>query len=160
MDTPKTDFKKQAASFLKENGTLAALIILAIIFGFLDDSFLTPRNLTNLIRQTTIIAIISVGMTMVIIICGIDLSVGSIVGLSAIMVTLLMQHGIGVWLAILITLLVSGVFIGLWPAFIPFGRATPTPWRSKPAPWTTSATFAKRWKAPIPSRRYRAGAAC
>ena len=117
MDTPKTDFKKQAASFLKENGTLAALIILAIIFGFLDDSFLTPRNLTNLIRQTTIIAIISVGMTMVIIICGIDLSVGSIVGLSAIMVTLLMQHGIGVWLAILITLLVSGVFIGLWNGF-------------------------------------------
>ncbi len=117
MDTPKTDLKRQIATFLKENGTLAALIILMVIFGFIDDAFFTPRNLTNLARQTTIIGVISVGMTMVIIIAGIDLSVGSIVGLSAIMVTLLMQHGVGVWLAILITLLVSGVLIGLWNGF-------------------------------------------
>lgn len=117
MDTSKTDFKRQATGFLKENGTLAALIILAVIFGFLDDSFFTPRNLTNLTRQTTIIGIIAVGMTLVIIINGIDLSVGSIVGLSAIMVTLLMQHGMGVWSAVLLTLLVSGVLIGLWNGF-------------------------------------------
>ena len=117
MDTSKTDFNRQVAVFFKENGTLAALIILAVLFGFLDDSFFTPRNLTNLVRQATIIGIISVGMTLVIIIAGIDLSVGSVVGLSAIMVTLLMQHDMGVWIAILLTLLVSGIAVGLWNGF-------------------------------------------
>jgi D-xylose transport system permease protein len=48
-------------------------------------------------------------MTLVIIINGIDLSVGSIVGLAAITVTLLMQSGVNVWAAILITLFLTGV---------------------------------------------------
>lgn len=112
-----SDMKRQIVDFLKENGTLVALVALGIIFAFMDEAFFTPRNLTNLARQTTIIGIISVGMTMVIIINGIDLSVGSIVGLAAIMVTLLMQYGLNVWLAVLITLFVSGVLIGLWNGF-------------------------------------------
>ncbi|MBL8258894.1 MAG: inner-membrane translocator [Candidatus Competibacteraceae bacterium] len=103
--------------FLKDNGTLVALIALMIIFSFWDEAFFTPRNLTNLARQTTIVGIIAVGMTLVIIINGIDLSVGSIVGLAAIAVTLLMQSGVNVWAAILITLLLAGVLIGLWNAF-------------------------------------------
>ena len=103
--------------FLKDNGTLVALLILVIFFSIADEAFFTPRNLTNLARQTTIVGIIAVGMTMVILINGIDLSVGSIVGLSAITVTLLMQAGINVWLAVLLTLLLSGVIIGLWNGF-------------------------------------------
>lgn len=102
--------------FLKDNGTLVALIALMLIFSFWDEAFFTPRNLTNLARQTTIVGIIAVGMTLVIIINGIDLSVGSIVGLAAITVTLLMQSGVNVWAAILITLLLTGVLIGLWNA--------------------------------------------
>ena len=115
--TNNANITQQIVDFLKENGTLVALVALGVIFSFMDDAFFTPRNLTNLARQTTIIGIISVGMTMVIIINGIDLSVGSIVGLAAIMVTLLMQQGVNVWLAVLITLLVSGVVIGLWNGF-------------------------------------------
>ncbi len=103
--------------FLKDNGTLVALVVLMIIFSFWDEAFLTPRNLTNLARQTTIVGIIAVGMTLVIIINGIDLSVGSIVGLSAIVVTLLMQSGVNVWAAILITLFLTGVLVGLWNGF-------------------------------------------
>ena len=103
--------------FLKDNGTLVALIVLMIIFSFWDEAFFTPRNLTNLARQTTIVGIIAVGMTLVIIINGIDLSVGSIVGLAAITVTLLMQSGVNIWAAILLTLLLTGVLIGLWNAF-------------------------------------------
>ncbi|MBT8374657.1 MAG: inner-membrane translocator, partial [Deltaproteobacteria bacterium] len=89
-----------ALKFLKDNGTLVALVILVIFFSFADEAFFTPRNLTNLARQTTIVGIIAVGMTMVILINGIDLSVGSIVGLSAITVTLLMQAGVNIWLAV------------------------------------------------------------
>ena len=106
-----------ALKFLKENGTLVALVALAIIFSFADEAFFTPRNLTNLTRQTTIVGIIAVGMTMVILINGIDLSVGSIVGLSAITVTLLMQAGVNVWLALILTVLLSGVVVGLWNGF-------------------------------------------
>ena len=103
--------------FLKDNGTLVALVVLVIIFSFWDESFFTPRNLTNLARQTTIVGIIAVGMTLVIIINGIDLSVGSIVGLAAIVVTLLMQSGVNIWAAILITLFLTGFLIGIWNGF-------------------------------------------
>jgi len=103
--------------FLKDNGTLVALVVLMIIFSFWDDAFFTPRNLTNLARQTTIVGIIAVGMTLVIIINGIDLSVGSIVGLAAIVVTLLMQSGVNIWAAILITLFLAGFLIGIWNGF-------------------------------------------
>ena len=103
--------------FLKDNGTLVALVVLMIIFSFWDDAFFTPRNLTNLARQTTIVGIIAVGMTLVIIINGIDLSVGSIVGLAAIVVTLLMQSGVNIWAAILITLFLTGFLIGIWNGF-------------------------------------------
>jgi len=103
--------------FLKDNGTLVALVVLMLIFSFWDESFFTPRNLTNLARQTTIVGIIAVGMTLVIIINGIDLSVGSIVGLAAIVVTMLMQAGVNPWLAIIITLFLTGVLVGLWNGF-------------------------------------------
>ncbi len=103
--------------FLKDNGTIIALIGLIIILTFLSPAFLTPRNLTNLVRQVTVIGIIAVGMTMVILIAGIDLSVGSIAGLAAVVVTLLMQAGLSVWLSIIITILLVGVLIGLWNGF-------------------------------------------
>lgn len=113
----QSDGVRAFLKFLKDNGTLVALIVLMVIFSFWDDAFFTPRNLTNLARQTTIVGIIAVGMTLVIIINGIDLSVGSIVGLAAIVVTLLMQSGVNIWAAIIITLFLTGVLIGLWNGF-------------------------------------------
>ncbi len=105
--------------FLKENGTIIALIGLIIILTVLSPGvFFTPRNLTNLIRQVTVIGIIAVGMTMVILIAGIDLSVGSIAGLAAVVVTLLMQAGISVWLAIILTIILVGFLVGLFNGFM------------------------------------------
>lgn len=103
--------------FIKTNATLIALVVLVVVLSIADDTFLTPRNLSNLARQVTIIGIVGVGMTMVILIGGIDLSVGSVVGLAAIVDTLLMQYGINVWLSILLTLVVVGGIIGLWNGF-------------------------------------------
>jgi D-xylose transport system permease protein len=68
-------------------------------------------------RQVTIVGIIAVGMTMVILIAGIDLSVGSVVGVAAVVVTLLMQVGLAVWIAVPVTLVVVGGLIGLWNGF-------------------------------------------
>jgi len=81
-------------NFIKDNATLIALIVLVVGLSFADDAFFTARNLSNLSRQVTIIGIIAVGMTMVILIAGIDLSVGSVVGLSAVVCTVLMQYGV------------------------------------------------------------------
>lgn len=103
--------------FVKNNATLIALIVLVITLSFSEEAFFTARNLSNLARQVTIIGIIAVGMTMVILIAGIDLSVGSVVGLSAVVVTILMQNDVNVWIAIVITLTCVGGLIGLWNGF-------------------------------------------
>ena len=96
--------ESELLQFIKANATLIALVVLVVVLSVADDTFLTPRNLSNLARQVTIIGIVGVGMTMVILIGGIDLSVGSVVGLAAIVDTLLMQMGLNVWLSILVTL--------------------------------------------------------
>jgi D-xylose transport system permease protein len=109
--------KNPVLDFVKTNATLIALIVLTIALGFADSSFFTPRNLSNLARQVTIVGIIGVGMTAVILIAGIDLSVGSVVGVAAVVVTLLMQYGLSVWLAVPVTLAIVGGIIGLWNGF-------------------------------------------
>ena len=109
--------ENHAFKFIKDNGTLIALIVLLIGLSFADEAFFTARNLSNLARQVTIIGIIGVGMTMVILIAGIDLSVGSVVGLSAVVVTMLMQAGLGVWPAVILTIVGVGGIIGVWNGF-------------------------------------------
>ena len=103
--------------FIKNNATLIALVALTIALALVDPTFSTARNLSNVARQVTIVGIIAVGMTMVILIAGIDLSVGSVVGVAAVVVTLLMQYGLQAWLAVPVALVVVGGIIGLWNGF-------------------------------------------
>lgn len=109
-------------------GTL--ILILLAFFAFLtvtSPNFLTLNNLSNLVRQVAIIGVVAIGMTLVIISAGIDLSVGSVVGFSNILVALLMTNGVPILPAILLALaagtvlgVVNGVLIhdGRVPAFI------------------------------------------
>src|ERR1700691_2931159 len=106
-----------AIQFIKANATLIALVVLTVALALIDPTFATARNLSNVARQVTIVGIIAVGMTMVILIAGIDLSVGSIVGVAAVVVTLLMQYGLAAWIAVPVTLVVVGGLIGLWNGF-------------------------------------------
>lgn len=101
------------SKFLRDNATMIALIFFGVLLAFLSDIFFTPRNLNNVTLQVTIVGIVAVGMTMVILIAGIDLSVGSIVGLAGIGVTWLMQQDLGAWVAVALTLL-GGAIIGMW----------------------------------------------
>ncbi len=64
-------------------GPLIGLILLAIILTLTTDTFLTLRNLLNVLDQVTVLGIMAIGMTLVILIGGIDLSVGSILALGA-----------------------------------------------------------------------------
>ena len=94
------------------------LIVLLVLFGALtlaSDEFLTGNNLANLARQVAIFGIIAVGQLLVILTAGIDLSVGSVLGLTGCVSAELLVHGWNVPLAILGGLLVGaalGVFNG------------------------------------------------
>src|SRR3954452_6949366 len=68
-----------------------ALIVLIIVFGLLSDSYLTWDNLVRITKQVAINAILAIGMLMVILTGGIDLSVGSIVGLAGIVAGVLLE---------------------------------------------------------------------
>ena len=59
------------------------LTVLVVLMSFTSKEFLTVHNLTNVVRQVSIIAIIGTGMTFVIITAGIDLSVGSLVAVTS-----------------------------------------------------------------------------
>jgi ribose transport system permease protein len=92
-----------------------ALVVLLVLFGALtlaSNEFLTGNNLANLARQVAIFGIIAVGQLLVILTAGIDLSVGSVLGLSGAVTAELLVHGWPIPLAILIGLLV-GVLLGL-----------------------------------------------
>ena len=95
---------------------LGLLLLLWIGLSLSTNTFLTDRNISNLMRQGSMVAIIAVGQTFVIITAGIDLSVGAVVGFTSVIVALLMTHGVGIAAAILLTLLL-GLAIGAFHAF-------------------------------------------
>ena len=105
--------KKQYFVVLKKYAIVGVLLVLIALFSILSDKFLTSGNLLNIARQVAMLGISAVGMTCVILIAGIDLSVGSIMGISSIVGALLMtKMGIPIVPAIFITLFVT-VVIGL-----------------------------------------------
>ncbi len=103
-------------------GTLLSLTLLGLLalmwvaLAFSTHDFLTYNNITNLLRQGSMTAILAIGETFVIITAGIDLSVGAVVGLASVIVALLLTNGFAIWAAILVTL-GFGVFIGVFHAF-------------------------------------------
>jgi ribose transport system permease protein len=75
---------KTILRFLRSQGALVALVVLVIAVSISYDKFLIPLNLSNILRQVSMIGLASIGMTLVILTGGIDLSVGSIAALAAV----------------------------------------------------------------------------
>ncbi|WP_419964076.1 ABC transporter permease [Pantoea vagans] len=98
---------------VRDAGTLIGLLIIVVTFSFLSPVFFTLPNLLNILQQSSINALIALGMTLVIISGGIDLSVGPTAALSAVLGATLMVSGVPVPLAILATLGV-GALCGLF----------------------------------------------
>ena len=73
---------------------LIAVILACIFLSFATDSFATSKNLYNITRNVTFVAIIALGMTMVIITGGIDLSVGSVLCLCSMVLAVIMHAGL------------------------------------------------------------------
>lgn len=99
------------AGFVNKYRVFLILLILCLIASFLSDAFFSVANLFNVARQVSITAIIAAGMTLVILIAGIDLSVGSILALSGAIVAGMLTAKIALPLAILLVL-GMGLFFG------------------------------------------------
>lgn len=93
-------------------GIYITFVILFIVFSALNPNFMNGQNLVNIIVQSSIIAIIGVGQTLIILTGGIDLSVGSIVAFTGIFTGLVLKANVSIPIAIFLGLL-SGALIGL-----------------------------------------------
>lgn len=85
----------------RDAGTLIGLILISVVFASMSATFLTGPNLLNILQQSSINACIALGMTLVIISGGIDLSVGPVAALTAILGAAMMVAGVPVPLALL-----------------------------------------------------------
>lgn len=99
--------KSSIKNVFRKYGIHIGLIFMVVITASISNVFLTPNNLINIFRQITINGILSVGMTMIIISGGIDLSVGSILGVVGYSLAMTMHFGFIP--SILIALLVGGI---------------------------------------------------
>jgi D-xylose transport system permease protein len=104
---------------------IGALVLIWILFGFLNDTFLTPRNLSNLFTQMSVTAILAIGMVLVIVAGHIDLSVGSIVGLTGGIAAILsnwwgMPTGV-----VIVGTLAAGVLLGSLQGWLVAYKAVP-----------------------------------
>lgn len=98
-------------ALLQKLGPLAALLALCIGLAFSGPDFLTVGNLLNVMRQVSINAVIAFGMTLVILLGGIDLSVGSILAVSSVVIADLLQAHCNAGLATL-TGVLAGALLG------------------------------------------------
>ena len=71
-----------SAVFAGTKGPLIGLILLCVVLSLATDTFLSVRNVLNVLDQVTVLGIMAIGMTLVILIGGIDLSVGSVLALA------------------------------------------------------------------------------
>jgi ribose transport system permease protein len=112
MAQPVAEEQRTPISLGRESGSVLVLLIFVAALILTTSDFLTLTNLDNLVRQVTVFAILSVGELFVILTAGIDLSVGSILGLSGGVTALLLTSGVSIPLAILVGLGV-GLGVGL-----------------------------------------------
>ncbi len=94
-------------------GAVYALILLSLIFALFTTQFLTLHNLTNVGMQGSVLVIVSLGMTLIILSEGIDLSLGPVLGLAGVVLALAVKQQLALPLAILAAIVTGGLFGGL-----------------------------------------------
>ena len=108
-------------------GLVWVLLVMCVAAALISPAFLNPFNLINVLRQIALFGIVSIGMTFVILTAGIDLSVGSIVAVTAVVSALLLKAGTPIPLVILAGLAIGaamgainglGITVGRLPPFI------------------------------------------
>ncbi|WP_298921436.1 ribose ABC transporter permease [uncultured Nostoc sp.] len=111
-NNPTSRNRKSISTLLEVAGILPILVIICILFAFLSPNFLTGGNIVNILRQASINIVLATGMTFVILTGGIDLSVGSILAVSAVVALLVSLLPTLSWAAVPAALL-AGLLLGL-----------------------------------------------
>ena len=115
---------QQIIQLLLKYNTIAIFIILLVSSSLISDVFFTERNIFNLLRQIAPIGIISMGMLMVILTGGIDLSVGSVLALASVL-SAYFTDSMPLWMSLILTVLV-GVLVGAVSGYlVSFQRMAP-----------------------------------
>jgi ribose transport system permease protein len=107
-------------------GPMAALVFVYLLFAVLaPETFARPANIVTMARQTVVVGIAAVGMTMVIVSGGIDLSVGSSVALATVVIARALNAGAGPMSAAIAGVVVSGLAGLVVGTIVAWGRITP-----------------------------------
>nr|WP_078408920.1 ABC transporter permease [Priestia abyssalis] len=109
----KNVWKEKGSQILNKYGILFILIAMVVVMSFLSPAFLNANNLLNVVRQISFIGIVAMGVTMIIITTGIDLSSGSVIALVSVVVASYAHPGDSLFVAIAI-----GLGIGALCGFI------------------------------------------
>ena len=103
---------------LKDNAIWLVFVLMVAIFTVYNPKFIKPSNLMNIARQVAVYGIASVGMTFVILISGIDLSIGAIITFVNIICAYLMVNlGVNMWVAVIISI-TAATLIGVLNGFM------------------------------------------
>ena len=117
--------KKSVGALLGEYGAFIALALLVIVLSIIEPNFRTASNLMGLLRQASFNGLIAFGMTLVILSDGIDLSVGSVFALSAIICAELLMSGLNAVVAVIIALAVGTLLGTISGLLVTRGRLQP-----------------------------------
>ena len=117
--------KNKLMNRVQDLGSLIALVLLVVVISFISPEFRTIDNFLSLLRQSSINGLIAFGMTCVILTGGIDLSVGSVLALTAAICAGLIVNGTPVALAMIIALVLGVVFGIVSGLFVTKGRLQP-----------------------------------
>ncbi|MFI7232171.1 ABC transporter permease [Nonomuraea angiospora] len=101
---------RRGADLIVKSNLLLVFLALCVVASLLAPQFLTGRNIANLLQQSSLTGIVAIGMTMVVLTAGIDLSVGSVAAFGGMTVALLMAAGVPVLPAILLTVTLGAAF--------------------------------------------------
>ena len=97
-----------SSTYLTSIGLIGVILLMILIFSFLNPNFYSGTNLRNVTRQTSILGIVACGQTMIILSGGFDLSVGMVIGLISVLSSMIMVE-YGLWAG-----LFAGIFLGLF----------------------------------------------
>jgi len=98
--------------FLRAYGALIGMVLVLLLVATLKPSFLSPANIGNVLRQSTVLVILSFGLTIVLILRGVDLSIAQITDVAALAAAALLIHGQPVWVAFLAPVVLGGLLGG------------------------------------------------
>jgi len=107
---------------IREQKSFIALLLLIAVVATQSSNFFTLANLFNILQQTSVNAIMAVGMTLVILAAGIDLSVGSLLAFTGALVASLIGHEVNALLAVSAALIAGGLIGGVTGIVIAWGK--------------------------------------